>query len=94
MSRERWVEFSAEDVPRWKRSACVVGNKVFVAAGLFGDERVQMMKILFDGGEVIQSDGHLYIPVNWVVKEYPEAKASVSAAAKKAIALVKVIPRE
>ena len=62
---------SARRLPKWLRSACKVGDDIYVPARVVGDETRVMLCAMFDGVDLIQSHGHAYVPASWARQEFP-----------------------
>lgn len=71
-----WIEVAnpaGQKVPKWKRSAALADDgTIFVPAIIAGDEQIVFLTASWDGVSVItDEDGHVFVPSNWVLREYP-----------------------
>lgn len=58
----------------WKRSFGIsTDGEFYVPAALAGDEQKVMMCASYDGIGIATYRKHLYIPLTWAKKEYPDA---------------------
>ena len=55
-----------------KTSGITQDGKVFVWAGIAGPENTVTLCATYDGVEMAVVDDHVYLPAEWVVKEYPQ----------------------
>ena len=69
-----WVEVQTETrMAKWKRRAwCCDDGEVFVPAVLCDSETVAMLAASFDGTPIVVDAKHLYLPVSWLCREYPD----------------------
>lgn len=59
--------------PEWKRSAALADDGVvFAPAIITGNEMVAFLAASWDGTPVVMNDDHLYLPVQWIAREYPD----------------------
>jgi hypothetical protein len=59
--------------PEWRRCVAVSDDgEVFAPAWIAGNEQKVGMCAAYDGGRAIVCDGHLYLPMSWLVREYPK----------------------
>ena len=67
----------AQEAPKltaWQRSYGVgEDGEFYVPAVIAGDEQKVMMCAAYDGLTVPSYKGHLYIPLSWAKKEFPQA---------------------
>jgi hypothetical protein len=61
-------------IPQWQRSAAVDSDgTVFVPAVIAGNEMAVLMAAGWDGNvPAVMDDGHVYLPAQWIAKEYPD----------------------
>lgn len=66
-------------IPAWTRSAAITNDgTVYLPAAICGDENRAMMAAMWDGGvPLLQRDGHLYLPADWMAQEYPREAENV-----------------
>jgi hypothetical protein len=72
----RWLVFDlppGHRIPRWKLLACVQDGEVYLPAACLGDETKALYLLSWDGHGCILRDGHVYVPVAWLQREYPDA---------------------
>jgi len=73
---------SPESYPKWKRTFGVLDERtVFLPAIIAGNEQAVLLSAGFDGVEVAQEFGHLYVPTEWMAREFPST-AEICAAAE------------
>ena len=69
----RWFEdHGLKHLAEWKRTVAVKDGVVFFPAWLSGNEQRCTLMAAFDGIEGILSDGHVYLPMPWLAKTYPD----------------------
>ena len=44
----------------------------YLPADAFGNEQELFLCAAFDGASVVRQDGRLYLPADWLAREYPE----------------------
>ncbi|MDT4861275.1 hypothetical protein FQZ97_958750 [compost metagenome] len=73
-----WFEFPnqpGKNVPQWHRTSGIAADgTVFVpsvVAGVPGGEAEVMLCIAYDSTPSARHLGHLYVPADWVAKEFP-----------------------
>jgi hypothetical protein len=60
-------------VPKWKLSAAINdAGIVFAPAAIVGDEQRIFMLSTYDGGPAVIRNGHVYLPTEWLIKEFPD----------------------
>jgi hypothetical protein len=66
-------------IAAWARSAAIMkGGTVYLPAAICGDENRAMVAAAWDGGvPLLQRDGHLYLPADWLAQEYPREAENV-----------------
>ena len=78
-----------ESLPAWKRTIFIDGAKIFAPATLADYEDRAFFRASFDGVEIIHASGHIYLRLDWIEHEYPEARPAClalrSLAAKEAV---------
>lgn len=74
--------------PEWFRTAGVSHDReVFLPAALAGDEKAIFLAAGWDGNvPIFMSKWHLYVPVEWLKKEYPEVSEDVDSVKKNLLA--------
>lgn len=75
----RLIEFeqsSGKRHPKWMRTLVISddGDEVFVPAAIAGNEDNVYLCTLFDGTATVSAHNHLYVPADWLAKEFPKAK--------------------
>ena len=76
-----WVEPTdvKKGVPKYAMRAYLSDRgRVFVAARVTGNEKKALLCASFDGVEFV-TDGGVYLPVDWLVEEYPETAENLRA---------------
>jgi hypothetical protein len=71
--------------PKWARLAFMDdGGQIFLPAVLLASEMEVFLMLGWDGTPVLELDGHLYAPSDWMVCEAkdPEAKRIIAKAAR------------
>ena len=60
--------------PKWQRSACIDREgTVYAPAAITGNEMKAMLCATWDGNTpMVESDGHIYLPTQWMASEYPD----------------------
>ena len=59
--------------PDWLMSACLAPDgQVYSAAAMVGNEPLVGLRAAHDGVPIIVDEGHIYLPVAWLAKEFPE----------------------
>jgi hypothetical protein len=71
-----WVEIQKQPgrrLAKWQRSAAMSedGN-VFVPAAIAGNEKRVFLSATWDSIPIVMEYGHLYVPKNWMIREFPE----------------------
>lgn len=62
-------------IPMWSRYIYVTDDgDIFAPAILAGNEHSVVMCALFDGTKMVRDNGHVYLPLAWMEKEFPECK--------------------
>lgn len=91
-----WVELNTEgtkdyrirNMPVWLRSAAVERKTktVFIPA-IIGEhsERAMLLKALHDGQSICYHSGHLFVPADWLMLEYPDAIPCVDTIKKRVL---------
>jgi hypothetical protein len=76
MMNGTWYEVvGTKKVPKWARSLFVSdGGEIFIPAVLVGSEQEMFLCAGFDGTPLIRESNHLYIPLGWAEKEFPNRK--------------------
>lgn len=73
-----WIEMEQPEgkrIQKWQRSAAITDEGVvFVPGAIAGSEHEVMLCAAYDGTSVINHLKHLYVPANWLAKEFPETK--------------------
>jgi hypothetical protein len=78
MSDKTILWFCAEQAPgqrtpKWLRSVAVIDDgTIFAPAAITGNEQRAMLCASWDGVSAIFESKHMYLPVQWLAKEYPE----------------------
>lgn len=71
----RWLEFGTKGDkkwPKWRRSVAVAEDgRIFIPADVTGDEQGSFMCASYDGETCIVDSGHVYLPTNWIRREFP-----------------------
>jgi hypothetical protein len=68
----RWVMVTGE-APDWARSAVIdADGVVYVPAAIGGNEDNVLICAVWENVTSIYSDGHLYLPSEWMAREYPD----------------------
>jgi hypothetical protein len=64
---------SGTRAPQWHFSAAINDNGiVFAPAAIVGNEQRIMLCAAFDGGPAVIKKGHVYLPTDWLIKEFPD----------------------
>jgi len=83
MAIQWYLMESPANFPKWKRTFGVSDDGVvFLPAGIAGNEQAVLLSASYDGVEVAQDFGHLYVSATWMAREYPRT-AEICAAAEK-----------
>ena len=68
-----------KEPPEWMRTTFVDQespyrdqDKAYVPIGRFGDATELFLCACYDGTPVLEDNGHVYVPVSWLMREYPE----------------------
>lgn len=74
----KWIEYQETEkgrIPVWKRTLGVSEDtgEVFVPGAMAGEEQVQLCAA-FDGTTIASNHGHIYVPANWLSREFPSTK--------------------
>jgi hypothetical protein len=73
------VDAGARKVPVWLRSAALAPDgTVFVPAAIAGSEMDTLLSAAYDGTTMVKSDGHIYVPADWLKREYPKTAELVA----------------
>ena len=65
-------------MPEWLRSAAMdQKGRIYVPAAIGGNENIVFFKVAYDGVPVVTSDDHLYVPIDWLIKEYPKERGDL-----------------
>jgi len=65
----------SQKIPEWFRSAGITENgKIFVPAAIAGDESEVALCLLYDGTESYTHLNHIYVPADWMVREFPNTQ--------------------
>lgn len=68
--------------PKWKRTAFVSGEQVFLPAmTYFGSDAEALMCAGYDGVEFVRSEKHVYLTAKFLAKEFPEYADKIAVAA-------------
>jgi hypothetical protein len=71
--------------PEWKFCAAIDDNgAVFAPAAIAGNEQSVMLCAAFDGISAVINKRHIYLPTEWLAKEYP-AMADVFSAIERRV---------
>jgi len=77
MAEVQFREMDVQDgrkLTAWQRSYGVSEDgEFYVPAAIAGDEQKVMMCASYDGISVASYKGHLYVPLTWAKKEFPDA---------------------
>ena len=72
MRRElKWIAVSGPG-PKWKRSVAVDEAGVIYAPGAIVGEQQALFCAAYDGVRVILDKGHAYLPLDWLMREFPK----------------------
>jgi hypothetical protein len=64
---------SGKRMPEWMRSVAVGDDgTIFAPAAMSGNEKRAMLCASWDGVPAVLNAKHVYLPVKWLAKEYPE----------------------
>lgn len=74
-SEIRWYVVVGDE-PTWERAAALDSdNIVYMPAAACGHEAQVLLMISWDGNyPAIYGEGHLYVPCDWVIHNYPALK--------------------
>jgi hypothetical protein len=72
-----WITAASPDMkklPEWARSVAIekTGGECFFPAAWIGDEMSIMLCVSFDDVRYFHDKKHLYIPLSWAIREYPQ----------------------
>jgi hypothetical protein len=71
-----WYEFPSgkrKGMPKWQRRAAIAGDgTIFIPAIVAGGENTVFLCAGYDGTRVVYHSGHLYVPSDWVKREFPQ----------------------
>lgn len=71
----KWVVthgLTEKPIPQWIRFAALApDNRVYVAASIAGSEKFVFMCAFYDGITCLIEKGHIYVPTDWMSREYP-----------------------
>jgi hypothetical protein len=82
---DHWKEVTGKNIPKWKRSAGLDDDgTVFIPAIIASNEMNVMMCTGFDGTDVVTYLNHIYVPADWMAREFPET-AEVCATIKRQV---------
>ena len=60
-------------IPKWKRTLAVSDDgTVYMPAAAAGNENEVGMRASFDGVSAVVISKHLFLPTNWLTREYPD----------------------
>jgi hypothetical protein len=78
-------------IPAWARAAAITKDgTVYLPAAICGDENRAMMAAAWDGGiPLLERDGHVYLPADWMAQEYPREAENVQHIAERVRQLAK-----
>lgn len=69
------IEFNGppdQVIPKWRRTLAVSGDgTVFMPAAVAGDEKKVGLCALYDGVSAAVVHKHLFLPTDWLAREYP-----------------------
>lgn len=72
----RWVEMEnppGKKMPKWKRTAGISDTGVvFIPAGALENEMNVVLCAGYDGTTLITYLNHVYVPSQWMAKEFPK----------------------
>lgn len=68
------AEFTeGKKIPKWQRTLAVDDNgTIYVPAAIAGNEMSVFLAVTYDNIPVICDSNHLYVPVTWLAREYPD----------------------
>lgn len=73
-----WIEMEKPEgtrMPKWQRSAAISDEGiVFVPAAIAGNEQEVFLCANFDATSIVNYLNHLFVPADWLAKEFPETK--------------------
>ncbi len=71
-----WVEIHgplAAQIPDWARRVWIDENgEAFVPAALAGSETSILLTAAWDGVSLVTDADHVYLPLSWLTREYPQ----------------------
>ncbi len=76
-TRVKWMATLGSDptvrrIPEWIRSAALADDgRVYMPAAACGNETQALLAAGFDGVDMLMDDNHLYLPTDWMAREYP-----------------------
>lgn len=74
----KWIENSGEDCkkyPKWRKRAAIDDDgTIFFPAGNVASEMLIFFEISWEANQrVIVDSKHLYVPIDWLIRNHPKA---------------------
>lgn len=64
----------AEKISAWLRTCFwdTDSDNIYLPCGAFASEKDAYLRLAFDGISIVYSEGHIYAPSSWLIREYPK----------------------
>jgi hypothetical protein len=78
-----WFLIGSDDrefalLPRWTRTVGLADDgTIYMSAILGGSEKVMLLCAGYDGTRCCEWKGHLYVPADWMAREFPKTSEGV-----------------